>query len=63
MSVQKVKHEDVLKIREMDKKREFYRQKADEYKIENIAKKFNVSPTTIYAICNGIAYARVKSPN
>ena len=60
MSVQKVKHEDVLKIRELNKQRMYHLEKSNELALMNIAKMFNVSPTTVWNICHGQSYRQVK---
>ena len=60
MSVQKVKHEDVLKIRELNKQRMYHLEKSNELALMNIAKMFDVSPTTVWNICHDVSYRQVK---
>lgn len=60
MSVQKVKHEDVKKIRELNKKRMYHLEKSNELTIMNIAKMFDVSATTVWNICHGQSYRQTK---
>jgi predicted DNA-binding protein YlxM (UPF0122 family) len=62
MSTRKLTEEQVKEIRCLDLMRAHYHGLAECYSLANIAKKFNVAPTTIHNIVYGVSYTDVPFP-
>jgi hypothetical protein len=62
MSTRKLTDEQVKEIRCLDLMRAHYHGMAECYSLANIAKKFNVAPTTIHNIVYGVSYTDVPFP-
>lgn len=60
MSVGKLSDDDVRLIRQLDAERAKYRELADSLSRAKIAAKFDISPSRVFDICNGISYQNVK---
>lgn len=60
MSVGKLSDEDVRLIRQLDAERARLREMADALSRARIAEKFDISPSRVFDICQGISYQHVK---